>query len=30
MEDPDYFDAYLRKCEIYEDTCQYSLAVNLA
>jgi len=30
MEDPDYFDAYLRKCEIYEDMCEYSLAVNLA
>ena len=30
MEDPDYFDAYFRKCELYEDTCEYSLAVNMA
>ncbi len=30
MEDPDYFDAYFRKCELYEDTCDYTLSVNLA
>ncbi len=30
MEDPDYFDAYLRKCELYEDTCEYSMAVKMA
>lgn len=30
MEDPDYFDAFLRKCEIYEDSCDYTLCINMA
>ena len=28
--DPDYFASYVRKCEIYEDLCEYKMCIDLA
>lgn len=28
--DPDYLASYVRKCEIYEDLCEYKMCVDLA
>ena len=30
MEDPDYGEALFRKCEIYEDMCEYTMCLNMA
>lgn len=30
MIDPDYIPSYLIKCQIYEDTCEYTMCLRMA